>query len=351
MDTSFFTSALSETDYRIFDLTSKIISSGFAGYVAIGFSIYFTMELIKMMYLRQPMDLGNILIALLIASAFLVYVDLAKLFDQELNAVYSSIRKVAGNTNVALAQGTYKGTSLEQDVTSELSAYTTDEEKMDVFDEFFTGSLSSVIYTIMMGIRKTLLMFMYAIGPVCMALSMFPIFGVKVLKNWFFYLLNIHLWELGFIILQVIQSQIGFWRSVDNNSTGMPEMFSGNGWAWACYNVTNFICFGMVPYLTGKLLIGLSQPSSFAGRAMASTAIVSAGIRRRVAGGMSSGGGSRGDSASGGGGTVTSTIKNSMEAAGGNSSSSGGGGKESMYAKAGKMYGNVTKNFKTPPIS
>jgi hypothetical protein len=345
MDATFFSSMLSETDYRIFGLTSSIISSGLGKYAAIGFSIYFTLELIKMMYMRQPMDVPNLLLALLIASALTVYSDVAKGFDMEMNDIYSSIKKTAGNVNVALAQGTYKGTSMEADVASELSSYTTDEDKMDVFDEFFTGNLSSVIYLIMSGIRKTMLLFMYAIGPVCMVFSMFPIFGIKVLKNWFFYLLNVHLWELGFIILQIIQSQIGFWRGVENNSTGVPEIFSGNGWAYACYNVTCFICFSMVPYLTGKLLIGLSQPSSFGTRAIGAAAMVS----RSVGGAIRSRAGSGG----GGGGavnTVKNVMQNSAKAADGDGGG-GSGGSTSMASKAGKMYGNVVKNFKSPPVS
>ncbi len=342
MDATFFTSTLSETDYRIFGLTSQIISSGLGKYAAIGFSIYFTLELIKMMYMRQPMDVPNLLLALLIASALTVYSEVAKGFDMEMNDIYSSIRHTAGNVNAALASGTYG-----DKVKDELAAYTTDNDKMDMFDEFFTGNLSNIIYLIMSGIRKTMLLFMYAIGPVCMVFSMFPIFGIKVLKNWFFYLLNVHLWELGFIILQVIQSQIGFWRGVENNTSGMPEVFSGNGWAWACYNVTTFICFSMVPYLTGKLLIGLSQPSSFGTRAIAASAIVS----RSVAGAV------RSRSGGGGGGGATS-VKNVMqnsakqaEGDGGSGSGGSGGSRQSTAAKAGKMYGNVIKNFKSPPTT
>lgn len=340
METSFFTSVLSETDYRIFNITSLIISNGLAKYAIIGFTIYFSIELIKMMYMRQPMDVPGLFMAFLILTCLSAYVDVAKGFDMEMNDIYSGIRKIAGETNVALAKGTYG-----DQVSEELSAYKSDNEKMEIFDEFFTGNLSSIIHLIMMGIRKTMLLFLYAIGPVCMVMSMFPIFGIKVLKNWFFYLLSVHLWELGFIILQIIQSQIGFWRGVDNNSTGVPELFSGNGWAWACYNVTCFICFGMVPYLTSKMMIGLSQPSSFGTRVIGAAAMMGRSAMGKYS--------QRQREQAGSGAGLTNAVKGAASSAGGAIKSAMGvkEGGESVATKAGKMYGNVTKNFKSPPVT
>ena len=359
MDISFWSSELNSVDLSIATMTAAEVISVIRPYAAAGFGIYFTLELIKMMYMRQPMDLGNLLIAFIVFISMAEYTTIIKEFDQDLSAIYKNLSVRGGNDNVALANaidgfvptsnavnvntsgmsaptyangGNMANQSVAPDTNVEIDA------KMNIFDELLTGNISVILGTIMQGFRKTMLIFLYAIGPFCMALAMFPIFGIKVLKNWFFYTLNVHMWQLGFVILQLIQAKIGFWREIYGSSIN-------NELAMASANILNCVCFAMVPYLTAKMLIGLSQASSFSSRATGAVAAAGGYIM-----GSKKGGGKSDDSK---GSLLSKSISAFKEGATG--SSGGGSGTSGKFAQAartaafggaGKLYANATKGFK-----
>jgi hypothetical protein len=194
-----------------------------------------------------------------------------------------------------------------------------------IIDGIVEIGMSGVRY-IILALRDVLVSFLYAVGPLAIALSIIPMFK-SLASKWLQSFIYVHFWYLTLAVLDLLfKVYLQSYGSISVPSSGNSELvmntFSGND------NMTNYLftnivvmlCYILVPYLT-SFYVGSSHAGAFMSK-MVGIATAAAGVGAKVmATGAKAGASKVGASAAGGGsspgaGSIASATKQTNQVAG-----------------------------------
>ncbi|MGF7083014.1 hypothetical protein [Mucilaginibacter sp. UYCu711] len=150
-----------------------------------------------------------------------------------------------------------------------------------IVDGIIEIGMSGVRY-IILALRDVMVAFLYAVGPLALALSIIPMFRTLASK-WLQSFIYVHFWYLTLAVLDMLfKVYLQSYGSITIASSGNSEMvintFSGNDnmTNYLFTNVVVMLCYILVPYLT-SLYAGQSHAGAFMSK-MAGVATAAAGM-------------------------------------------------------------------------
>ncbi len=207
--------------------TAEVIVKQFTAYGTYILSIVFTIEIARSSLLNERIDAMKLVRTFLVLLVFINYNETIGRLNELMVGIFSNLPQ-------ATAKGLVENTPPED--FSLLSLFTVNYLSSNIFI-----SLAFTVQCVVLLIRKILVLFLYAAGPIAFLASMIPSFGDGVLKNWFRNYVSVQCWALTLFVLNTL-----FLFFAQNTQ-------SGNDSSTAIY-IGFTIMFLITPSLTNKYL-------------------------------------------------------------------------------------------------
>lgn len=275
------------TDPKLFglDLVAKQIASVSYRYIVpIATFIALCSSLFQGLFSAQDIrfDFTPIFRAFLLMALIMGYTELAPALHGALDGLSHSIDSSTAVDDIML--------KMQQAGSLNKSFWDSFSITKYLFDGIVEIGMSGVRY-IILSLRDVLVSFLYAVGPLALALSIIPMFK-SLASKWLQSFIYVHFWYLTLGVLDLLfkvylQSYASMTLPTAGNSEMSVYTFSGNDnmMNYLITNIVVILCYILVPYLT-SFYVGSSHAGAFMSK-MVGIATAAAGVGAKM---MSSGG-------------------------------------------------------------